>query len=146
MYKRELGEMVTCQCDGGCSPNPGVGGWGWVIVPNGEYTDYGGVPHTSSDVMELWAILECIKYWQRDLIIETDSQYAINVIWQRYYPDANQELVYQIRRLIRDNNIAPRKIPGAENGAHALAKAGRLTVEPPPRPTQSHKYAAFFVK
>ncbi|MEM8716057.1 MAG: RNase H family protein, partial [Cyanobacteria bacterium P01_G01_bin.4] len=41
--------------DGGCSPNPGPGGWGFVVVDDGEmvYERCGGETDTTNNRMEL---------------------------------------------------------------------------------------------
>lgn len=46
--------------DGGCTPNPGPGGWGAVYVVDGEIVaeNYGHDPDTTNNRMELTALIE----------------------------------------------------------------------------------------
>jgi ribonuclease HI len=67
--------------DGACQPNPGVGGWGYVVYKRGEevHSDHGGVKRSTNNVMELTALLEAIKWASvnaRGALIYTDSTYA----------------------------------------------------------------------
>ncbi|MGK7912494.1 MAG: ribonuclease H [Synechococcus sp.] len=52
--------------DGGCSPNPGPGGWGFVVVAGGEpvYECCGGESATTNNRMELTAIIRAMEYCQ----------------------------------------------------------------------------------
>lgn len=53
----------TAYTDGGCRPNPGVGGWGWVIYEkNIEIIDYGGEKYSTNNRMELTALLNLLKF------------------------------------------------------------------------------------
>ena len=69
--------------DGACKGNPGLGGWGALIIENGEETEiYGGSFSTTNNKMELKATIEALKYFKDSKIIElyTDSKYVKNVI------------------------------------------------------------------
>jgi ribonuclease HI len=59
--------------DGGCSGNPGPGGWGVVWVKAGEvFTEAnGGEPHTTNNRMELTALIEAYR------MLDTDSTETI---------------------------------------------------------------------
>jgi ribonuclease HI len=50
--------------DGACSPNPGPGGWGAVIIAPDKTTQEisGSVPHTTNNRMELTAAIESLKH------------------------------------------------------------------------------------
>lgn len=50
--------------DGGCSPNPGPGGWGFVVVEaDRAISEYcGGEPDTTNNRMELTAIINALTY------------------------------------------------------------------------------------
>jgi ribonuclease HI len=129
VLERELGEMVTVYTDGGCSPNPGVGGWGW-ITDDDQYYACGGLAHSSNNEMELMAICEAIKVWGRDIIILCDSNYARGVILNRTWElKANVALVLEIRRLMNDNNVVITPIAGKQNRAHILVDQGRTSVQ-----------------
>ena len=66
--------------DGACSGNPGVGGWGVVILINDKNPIYinGGKLNTTNNQMELKAAIEALKYFQNSSSINlfTDSKYV----------------------------------------------------------------------
>ena len=70
--------------DGGCSGNPGPGGWAYIIVERGSRkTVSGREDYTTNNRMELTAVLEALKdissreMWKPGKIhIFTDSQYV----------------------------------------------------------------------
>ncbi len=72
-------ERVTVYTDGGCEPNPGTGGWGVVLVCDGQYKELsGGEPQTTNNRMELTAALEALKALRKRcaVLLYTDSQYV----------------------------------------------------------------------
>lgn len=73
--------------DGGCSGNPGPGGWGFVIVHEGgpvsETVGSGGEAVTTNNRMELSAVIEALRtvnenpLWKDCTVaVYTDSQYV----------------------------------------------------------------------
>lgn len=72
--------------DGGCSGNPGPGGWAYVILENDSMISYssGGLEQTTNNIMELSAVINAIKACQLigcdEISISTDSQYVKNGI------------------------------------------------------------------
>lgn len=80
--------MITIYTDGGCSGNPGPGGWAFVVSERGEIKEYrsGGEPSTTNNKMELTAVINALTYakeiGESDVIILTDSQYVKNGITQ----------------------------------------------------------------
>ncbi len=72
--------------DGGCSGNPGPGGWAYVVIRNGEMLTYasGSSPQTTNNIMELSAVINalesCILMDFDEVNIYTDSQYVKNGI------------------------------------------------------------------
>lgn len=73
---------LTFYADGGCSPNPGRGGWGWVCRENLK-EDFGGEDSTTNNRMELTGILAVLLYVKTNhpnerILVISDSQYAIN--------------------------------------------------------------------
>ena len=73
---------ITIYTDGACSGNPGLGGWGVVmLIPNNEpiYLK-GGLNNTTNNQMELTAVIEGLNYFKecRKILIITDSKYVIN--------------------------------------------------------------------
>jgi ribonuclease HI len=70
--------------DGGCSPNPGPGGWSYVIIEDGKdnITEFGGDTDTTNNKMELTAITKALNSVQTpsDITIYSDSQYCVKGI------------------------------------------------------------------
>ena len=65
--------------DGACSGNPGIGGWGVVIVINNKTIQLnGGMNDTTNNQMELKAVIEALKYFDKptSLTLYTDSKYV----------------------------------------------------------------------
>ena len=76
--------------DGGCSGNPGPGGWAYVMIIDGtDKPVSGGNPDTTNNRMELTAVISALKdalswpaWKERPLEVYTDSQYVKNGITQ----------------------------------------------------------------
>ncbi len=74
---------VTIYTDGGCDPNPGVGGWGAVLMFNRKMKKLsGGDARTTNNRMEITAAIEAIRALKRPckIVLHTDSQYLKNGI------------------------------------------------------------------
>ena len=75
---------VTIYTDGACSGNPGIGGWGVVILLNKQEPIYlnGGLNLTTNNQMELTAAIRAFQYFSetQDITIYTDSKYVMNGI------------------------------------------------------------------
>tara|TARA_Y100000768_G_scaffold192095_1_gene144040 strand:+ start:948 stop:1382 length:435 start_codon:yes stop_codon:yes gene_type:complete len=71
--------MISIYTDGACSGNPGIGGWGVVILDNLNNPIFlnGGEENTTNNRMELSAAINAILYFKEknDLEIFTDSKY-----------------------------------------------------------------------
>lgn len=91
--------MIEVYTDGACHPNPGAGGWAFVIINDGvEVGRHSGYEaKATNNTMELMAALKALQ-WIREypghahdleIVIYTDSQYLIQGItkwikgWQR---------------------------------------------------------------
>lgn len=92
--------------DGACSGNPGPCGAGTVLVIDGhpkEWSTWLGI--ATNNVGELWAVLQGLEAVptpvQRDLVVHTDSQYAIGVLSKGWKAKANQELVGKLRDTLK---------------------------------------------
>lgn len=77
---------VVIHTDGGCTPNPGPGGWG-AVLRFGEHVKelYGGSPEsTTNNRMELTAPIEALELLTRPCVVQihTDSTYVRNGITQ----------------------------------------------------------------
>lgn len=121
--------------DGSCSPNPGNGGWGVVILRHGrsEPEEYSGrVRDTTNNRMELQAILEAVRRVPESgrARIHSDSALCVNVLSGHWKGKKNRDLIDEIRRLMESRHIEFKWVRG-HNGdkwnevADGLAK-GRL--------------------
>jgi ribonuclease HI len=61
--------------DGGCQPNPGPGGWGYVHVVHGEIVrqEHGHSPQTTNNRMELTALIRAFSSLPDDASVEIHS-------------------------------------------------------------------------
>jgi len=78
-------KKVIIYTDGACSGNPGVGGWGALLI-YGEYKKeiFGGEKETTNNRMELTAAIRALQSLKTPCIAEihTDSNYLKNGITQ----------------------------------------------------------------
>lgn len=75
----ELDDRVVIYTDGGCEPNPGVGGWGAILICKGKERELsGGEPETTNNRMEITAAISALKALKRpcSATIHTDSEYV----------------------------------------------------------------------
>ncbi len=76
--------MITIYTDGACSGNPGIGGWGIVILELKKEPIFlnGGDDNTTNNQMELTAAIQALKYFvdSEKITLFTDSQYVKNGI------------------------------------------------------------------
>lgn len=74
-------KKVTLYTDGACSGNPGVGGWGAVLMFKGHEKRISGAEgSTTNNRMELYAViagLECLKE-PCEVTVYSDSAYTVN--------------------------------------------------------------------
>ena len=73
-----MSNSISIFTDGACRGNPGPGGWGVLIVLEGEeITLYGGENNTTNNQMEMMAAIKALEYFQEKKSIElvTDSSY-----------------------------------------------------------------------
>ena len=104
-------EHIEIYTDGGCSGNPGPGGWAFVLRQGGnEIARSGGEANTTNNRMELRAVISALTEAEKlspgaSVELKTDSQYVKNGItsWIRTWkkngwrtadkkPVKNQEL------------------------------------------------------
>jgi ribonuclease HI len=75
---------VIIYTDGACSGNPGVGGWGVVILIGKQEPIFfnGGSDLTTNNQMELTAAIKAFQYFEESQYIKiyTDSKYVMNGI------------------------------------------------------------------
>lgn len=75
--------MLTIYTDGGCDPNPGVGGWGVAAYEDRAlvFSDCGGELESTNNRMEMRAIIKALEYAAgRACEIRSDSQLCVNTL------------------------------------------------------------------
>ncbi|UCJ15350.1 ribonuclease HI [Pseudomonas sp. MM211] len=84
-----MSEQVELYTDGACKGNPGVGGWGALLVFQGvEKELWGGELATTNNRMELMGAIRGLAELKRpcDVRLVTDSQYVMKGI-QEWMPN-----------------------------------------------------------
>jgi len=115
--------MITIYTDGACSGNPGIGGWGAVILENNKEDIFlnGGNDNTTNNQMELTAAIEALRYFEdrQTITLITDSKYVKDGIqswiqnWKKNgwktaakKPVKNKELWIELDQLISRHTIS----------------------------------------
>ncbi|WP_079204910.1 MULTISPECIES: ribonuclease HI [Pseudomonas] len=78
-----MNEQIEIYTDGACKGNPGVGGWGALMIFKGvEKELWGGEAETTNNRMELTAAIRALAELKRacDVRLVTDSQYVMQGI------------------------------------------------------------------
>ena len=135
--------IINIYTDGACSGNPGIGGWGVVILDNNEEVLLsGGDQKTTNNKMELTAAIKALEYFEdkKDLIINTDSKYVKDGIesWIKNWKKngwktsakkevKNKELWIRLDDLINKHNVVWEWVKGHagnkyNNKADSLAR------------------------
>jgi ribonuclease HI len=95
--------QLVVATDGSCLGNPGPGGWAWAVTA--DCWAAGGHRETTNNLMELRAVFEALGVLpaSRALVIETDSEYVINIFtkwldgWvERRWRTANRKPVQNV--------------------------------------------------
>lgn len=118
---------VIIYTDGGCSGNPGPGGWGVVVIFNREARQLsGGEKNTTNNRMELTAAINALSivkntpdFKNHKIIVNIDSQYVKNgiTVWIKGWklkgwktadkkPVKNQDLWIQLDELNSTLNVS----------------------------------------
>jgi ribonuclease HI len=96
---------IHVYADGACSGNPGPAGIGVVVLDEEsrvELSEYIG--QGTNNIAELTAILRALGETadsERPLVIHTDSSYSIGVLQKGWKAKANQDLVAELRELLK---------------------------------------------
>ena len=121
--------MIKVFTDGACSGNPGLGGWGVVILINDNDPIFlkGGEIQTTNNRMELTATIKALKYFKEHQLITliTDSKYVKDGIeswianWKKNgwrttskKPVKNKELWVELDSQIAKHNITWKWVKG----------------------------------
>ncbi|KFX69374.1 ribonuclease H [Pseudomonas taeanensis MS-3] len=78
-----MSDQIEIYTDGACKGNPGVGGWGALLIFKGVKKElWGGEADTTNNRMELTAAIRALAELKRacDVLLVTDSQYVMQGI------------------------------------------------------------------
>jgi len=120
---------IIVYTDGACSGNPGIGGWGAVIIVKDNKPIHlsGGSNLTTNNQMELMAAIKVLEYFKesKEIDIFTDSKYLMNGIesWIKNWkqngwktaakkPVKNKELWERLDMLINNHSIEWKWVKG----------------------------------
>ncbi len=120
---------VTLYTDGACSGNPGVGGWGAVLIfKNKEKRISGAQPSTTNNRMEMTAVIEGLKCLKEPcaVTVYSDSAYTVNAFaqgwvesWQQNgfkkadnKPVLNSDLWAELLSLTKTHKVSFKKVKG----------------------------------
>ncbi len=122
-------EKVTIYTDGACSGNPGPGGWGAILMYQGNKKEIsGGKKNTTNNEMELTAVIEALKMLKFPCLVDlySDSAYVVNAFLQNWIgnwvknnwktsskePVKNQELWKELYELTKTHQVKFIKVKG----------------------------------
>lgn len=99
-------EAWIAYTDGACTGNPGPAGAGFIVIsPEGKMAEgYESLGIGTNNIAELTAILraaEAVPLEAPEVVIHTDSKYAIGVLSQNWKAKANQALIAETKRVLQ---------------------------------------------
>ncbi len=120
---------VTIYTDGACSGNPGPGGWGAVLMCNGNIKEISGYnKNTTNNIMEITAVVEALKLLKYECEVEiySDSAYVVNAFNQKWIENwkknnwknsnkeevKNKELWEELDKLVSKHKVKFMKVKG----------------------------------
>ncbi len=126
--KQDNLKEVSIFCDGACQFNPGVGGWGALLIYRNNTKEYrkeiyGGFQKTTNNRMELMACIRAIETLKQScrVNLHTDSQYITNAFnlgwldkWQarNWHNIKNVDLWKQLLKLCKQHATSFRWVKG----------------------------------
>ncbi len=120
--------------DGSCSPNPGPGGWAFVIldhIPRVGTVRSGRNEKISNNRMEITAVIEALKHLPGNPVvihIHTDSQYVIKCATRQWKRKKNRNLWEEFESVCPQCEIRWHWVK-AHNGDEYNEKVDRLANE-----------------
>ena len=119
---------VVLYTDGACSGNPGLGGWGAILIYNGkEKILSGGEEQTTNNRMEMTAVIQGLKALKQNCCVDvySDSAYVVNAFcngwidawqnngWKSSKGEVlNVDLWQQLLDLLEKHNVVWHKVKG----------------------------------
>jgi ribonuclease HI len=96
---------IVAYTDGACTGNPGPAGYGVILddgtAPRERYWYIGKGTNNIAELSAIKSALDAIEDPSRPVRIYTDSQYAIGVLTKGWKAKANQELIVEIKGMLR---------------------------------------------
>ena len=128
-------KSIEIYTDGACSGNPGPGGWGVVLLYQGNKKELSGYqPETTNNRMELFAAIQGLAALREpcEVTLYSDSSYLINAFekhwldnWQRNgwktsskSPVENQDLWKLLLLHVRNHRVRFQKVKGHSDNAY----------------------------
>ena len=122
-------KKVVIYTDGACSGNPGPGGWGAILMYEGNKKEIsGGKKDTTNNIMELTAAIEGLKLlkFPCEVNLYSDSAYLVNAFnqgwiynWQKNNwktsgkdPVKNKEIWEELYKLTKTHKVNFIKVKG----------------------------------
>ncbi len=141
--------MIEVYTDGACSGNPGPGGWGVVLLDNGQVKEYSGrEPHTTNQRMEVLATIKALEQLPpgTEARLWTDSQYVVKSMNGQYRRKVNLDLWQRLDALAKERKVRWEWVRGhagdhynerANDLAQAASNGGIARPPPPPQAPQA---------
>lgn len=122
-------KQITLYTDGACSGNPGVGGYGGILLYGEHKKEYsGGEIYTTNNRMEIMAVIEGLKLLKYPCLVNvySDSAYTVNafqngwvIAWKQNgwkkadgKPVLNSDLWDKLYMLTERHNVVFNKVQG----------------------------------
>ncbi len=129
---KDNSDKIIIFTDGGCDPNPGVGGWGAVLSYKDRRKELsGGEYQSTNNRMELTAAIKALETLKRPcaVVLHTDSEYLQKGITQ-WLPNwkrrgwkrkggavKNEDLWRRLDELIQEHDVEWRWVKGHAGNA-----------------------------
>ena len=121
-------KKIDLYTDGACSGNPGIGGWGAILIYNGiEKIISGGDYNTTNNRMELTAVIKGLQALKEGCQVDiySDSAYVVNAFLQGWIDSwvvnnwksskgqvQNIDLWQQLLDLLKKHDVKWHKVKG----------------------------------
>ena len=122
-------KQVILYTDGACSGNPGLGGYGGILMYGEHKLEYSAaVENTTNNRMEVTAVIEGLKRLKYPCKVDvySDSAYTVNAFengwiygWEKagwkkadHKPVLNADLWQELYRLTKEHEVTFHKVPG----------------------------------
>jgi ribonuclease HI len=109
--------------DGSCIPNPGPGGYAFIVFDNDSGIEChvsGGEKKSTNNRMELRAVIEALKFTHTKVnyIIYTDSKYVINCGSKKWSRKKNIDMWEEYDKTSKGKNITWKWVKGHSNNKY----------------------------